>query len=223
MIEPRNGYSRGQEDIPHGVPRGKPTVCKRWKAAVLDAFWRVSRTPPGSESGACVHRGSSGTWESHLSPCTSAGKGGPADQRPWRGPGASTGRRAGNGDHERWKPARYRGRERQAKRPERDRVAVVAAHSTGDGGEPRPKGPTGGKAPSGRASAGGRQGRDIELTNPDHSRPVDCTRAAAALLEEPYALIAHVRVCGGAGWVTTGSTRQATAYSVRCAPASSRA
>jgi putative tryptophan/tyrosine transport system substrate-binding protein len=28
------------------------------------------------------------------------------------------------------------------------------------------------------------------------------------LLEEPDALIAHVRVCGRAGWVTTGSTRQ---------------
>src|SRR5262244_2827812 len=26
--------------------------------------------------------------------------------------------------------------------------------------------------------------------------------------EEPYALIAHVRVCGGAGWVTAGSTRK---------------
>jgi hypothetical protein len=209
--------------------RGKPTVCKRRKAAVLGTVWQVPRTPPGSESGACLHRGNSGTWESHPSPCTSAGKGGPADQRPWRGPGASTGRRAGNGDHERGKPARYRGRERQAKHPERDRVAVVAAHSTEDGGEVRPKRPTGGKAPSGRASAGRRQGRDFELTNPDHGTPGDCDArwvlawAAEALLEEPYALIAHVRVCGGAGWVTTGSTQQPTAYSVRSfvAPASS--
>ena len=72
------------------------------------------------------------------------------------------------------KQARYRGSERQAKRPERDRVAVVAAHSTGEGGEVRPKRPTGGKAPSGRASTGGRQGRDFELTNPDHGTPVDC-------------------------------------------------
>ena len=29
----------------------------------------ASRTPPGSESGAWIHRGNSGTWESHLSPC----------------------------------------------------------------------------------------------------------------------------------------------------------
>jgi len=33
--------------------------------------------------------------------------------------------------------------------------------------------------------------------------------------EEPYAFIAHVRVCGGAGWVTTGSTRKATGHSGR--------
>jgi hypothetical protein len=79
------------------------------------------------------------------------------------------------------------GSERQAKRPERDTVAVVAAHSTGEGGEVRPKRPTGGKAPSGSASAGGRQGRDIELTNPEHGTPGDCGGVAAALSEEPYA------------------------------------
>ena len=45
---------------------GKPTVCSDRKAAVLDAPRRVCRTPPGSESGACVHRGDSGTWESHM-------------------------------------------------------------------------------------------------------------------------------------------------------------
>jgi hypothetical protein len=50
------------------VSRGKPTVCKRRKAAVLDALWQGFRTPPGSESGAGSHRGNSGTWESHLSP-----------------------------------------------------------------------------------------------------------------------------------------------------------
>src|SRR5712691_9903847 len=64
VIEPRNVYSRGQ-----------PTVCKRRKAAVLGAVGRVRGTPPGSESGACVHRGNSGTWESHLSPCVIPGLG----------------------------------------------------------------------------------------------------------------------------------------------------
>jgi hypothetical protein len=32
--------------------------------------------------------------------------------------------------------------------------------------------------------------------------------AETLVTEEPYALIAHVRICGGAGWATTGSTRQ---------------
>jgi len=40
--------------------------------------------------------------------------------------------------------------------------------------------------------------------------------------EEPYAFIAHVRVCGGAGWVTTGSTRKPTAPSGRVVPCGCR-
>ena len=79
------------------------------------------------------------------------------------------------------------GNERHVKDPERDRAAVVAAQRTEEGGEVRPKRPTGGKAPSGRASAGRSQGRDRERTNPDNRTPVDCERAAAALHEEPDA------------------------------------
>jgi hypothetical protein len=113
--------------------------------------------------------------------------------------------------------SRVSGHERHAKDSETGRGAVVAAHSIAEGGEVRPKRSTGGKAPSGRASAGRRQGRDFELTTPDHGTPGDCGArwvlawAADALPEEPYALIAHVRVCGGAGWVTTGSTRHVAA------------
>ena len=149
-------------------------MCKRWKAAVLGALWRVRRTPPGSESGAGRHRGAAGTWESHLSPCDRPGMGdrvtqspgGPWSFRPGHEPcGDTTNPR---------KPARYRGGERQAQHPERGRAAVVAAPRTEEGGEVRPKRPTGGKAPSGRASAGRRQGRDFVLTNPDNSMPVDC-------------------------------------------------
>jgi hypothetical protein len=36
--------------------------------------------------------------------------------------------------------------------------------------------------------------------------------AATLATEEPDALIAHVRVCGGAGWVTIGSTRKRTGH-----------
>jgi hypothetical protein len=39
--------------------------------------------------------------------------------------------------------------------------------------------------------------------------------AETLVTEEPDAFIAHVRVCGGAGWVTTGSTRKPTPRSVR--------
>jgi len=44
--------------------------------------------------------------------------------------------------------------------------------------------------------------------------------AETLVTEEPYALIAHVRICGGAGWVTTGSTRKPTPAAY--APASLR-
>jgi hypothetical protein len=42
------------------------------------------------------------------------------------------------------------------------------------------------------------------------------SRAGTLAPEEPDAFIAHVRVCGGAGWVTTGSTRKLTAPSAGC-------
>jgi len=32
--------------------------------------------------------------------------------------------------------------------------------------------------------------------------------AETLVTEEPYEFIAHVRICGGAGWGTTGSTRK---------------
>ena len=48
VMEPRNMYSRGPQDS-RSVSREKPTVCKRRKAAVLGAVWRVRRTPPGSD------------------------------------------------------------------------------------------------------------------------------------------------------------------------------
>ena len=54
------------------------------------------------------------------------------------------------------------------------------------------------------------------------SKVMHQSHAGTLAPEEPDELIAHVRVCGGAGWVTTGSTRKPTAYSLRSclAPAS---
>ena len=40
------------------------------------------------------------------------------------------------------------------------------------------------------------------------SKVMHQSRAGTLTPEEPDELIAHVRVCGGAGWVTTGSTRK---------------
>jgi len=47
------------------------------------------------------------------------------------------------------------------------------------------------------------------------SKVMHQSHAGTLAPEEPDELIAHVRVCGGAGWVTTGSTRKPTAYSLR--------
>ena len=80
VMEPRKG-ERG----------GKPTVSSGWKAAVLGALWQVPRTPPGSESGACLHRGNSGTWERQLAPCDQPGGG----DRVTTGPGGGWALRPG--------------------------------------------------------------------------------------------------------------------------------
>ena len=169
MIEPRNVYSRG-----------KPTVCKRWKAAVLRAVGRVRRTPPGSESGACLHRGNSGTWESHLSPCLIPGMG----DRVTKGPGVPWGLPPG---HE---PVRDTtnsgsrqgiGKASDERSPRDGEVAVVAAHSTEEGGEVRPKRPTGGKATSGRACNGQTHERDSVLTNRVTRPPLDCIQGPQKL------------------------------------------
>ena len=62
-----NGYSCGQMDK-SGQPDQKPTRCTTGKAAVLFAPRQAGGTPPGSESGACIHRGNPGTRESLPSP-----------------------------------------------------------------------------------------------------------------------------------------------------------
>ena len=41
--------------------------------------------------------------------------------------------------------------------------------------------------------------------------------AETLVTEEPYELIAHVRICGGAGWATAGSTRKPTRKQPRAA------
>src|SRR6266446_2064356 len=94
--------------IAAAVSRHKPTVCQRRKAAVLGAVGPVRRTPPGYESGDCLHRGSAGTWEHPLSPCTTPGLG----DRATTGPGVTGALHPGHEPDEdpthAVQPARYR-------------------------------------------------------------------------------------------------------------------
>src|SRR5262249_27157934 len=138
-MEPRKGYRCG-----------KPTVCTPWQAAVLSAFWRVRRTAPGSESGACRHRGNAGTWESHLAPCDRPGRG----DRVTKSPGVGWALRPGHepcGETTHEGSTQGIGERATSEAPREGQVAVVASHSTAERGEVRPKRPTGGKVTSGRA------------------------------------------------------------------------
>jgi len=162
-------------------------VCSGRKAAVLGTPRRVSRTPPGAESGACFHRGDSGTWESPWSPWVISGGGVPtvagktpgvARRRPprlraLREQGTQSQRRA----------PRHRGRRGSTERPRDGPLAVFAEHRTAgwercapgrEGGEPMSQGPTGGKAPPGITFSGRTSGRDAGLTNRLHATPEHC-------------------------------------------------
>ena len=180
-------------------PRRQARVCQRRKAAVLGAVGHVRRTPPGSARGAWLPRGHSGTWESHLSPCDRAGRG----DRLRKSPGVTGGFHRGtspSGTPRTPEAGQVWGKERPGKAPERDRVAVVAAQSTGEGGDVRPTRPTGGKAPSGSASAGGRPGRACERIHPDHGRPGECGARETLHGQQPLCLRNRMRE-----WRTYGS------------------
>jgi len=213
VMEPRNSYSCGPEDIPQGSTEGKADGLQAPEGNSPGCAMAVHRTPLGFESGVCLHSGNSGTWESHLSPCFIPGVG----DQVTKNPGVTGSFRLSTSLFERprmMEASKVSGNERQVKNPEMGTLAAIVAHCTEESGEVRRKRPTGGKAPSGRAAAGRGQRRDFELTNPDHRGPGDwgarqvLAGAAEALPEEQDALIAHVPVYGGAGWVTTGSTRQ---------------
>ena len=197
-------------------------MCKRRPAAVLGARWRVRRTPPGSESGACLHRGRSGTWESHRPPWASRGVG----DRVLTGPGGVWGFQQAPSPHgsPRTPGAQtVAGHARQAQDAARGWVAVVASPSPGASGAPRPTGPRGGQATSGRACNGQTHARDVARTHRVTRPPWDCTKGQQRLcLRHRMRAWRTSGSVGGAGWATIGSTRHLTASSVRSslAPAS---
>jgi len=161
-MAPRNRESRGPQDHPHVVEREKPPACSGRQAAVLAAPRRVSRTPPGAESGACLHRGDSGTGESPWSPGVISGVGVPTAEV--KTPGVARRRpprpRAVHqqGTHSQRRAPRHRGRRGSTERPRAGLWAVVAEQSTEgwelgapgrEGREPMSQGPTGEKATPG--------------------------------------------------------------------------
>jgi hypothetical protein len=89
VMAPRHLYARGHQEHPHDVQRGKPPGSWHRKAAVPETRWRADGTPPGSESGAGLARGHSGTWESPLAPGATPGTG----ARTTTSPGVRGGRR----------------------------------------------------------------------------------------------------------------------------------
>src|SRR5438132_13267714 len=123
-MEPRKALSRGQEESSQEGLRGKPAGSSGRKAAGLGGTGEATRTPPGAKSGACMQRGSVGTWESPLSPCIEPGAG----DRATTGPGVtgrlSPGHEPAGDTTNATKAGKVSGSERQAQRPERDMVAV---------------------------------------------------------------------------------------------------
>src|SRR4029453_2257466 len=57
---------------------------------------------------------------------------------------------------------------------------VCKPNADREGGEPRPTGPTGGKATPGRTSVGGKDRRDLELTNCLNATSTDCRAGTSA-------------------------------------------
>jgi hypothetical protein len=162
---PRDGAPKYVESWSTGESasrsEGQPTVCSDRKAAVLDATRQVFRTPPGSESGAGLQRGDSGTWESQWCPWVKSGAGVPTIAG--KTPGVERRcqpltRAVREGTQSKRRDTRYRGRRGRTERPRDGPLAVLAEHSTAgqepsapgwEGGAPQSQGPPAGKAKPG--------------------------------------------------------------------------
>lgn len=105
----------------------------------------MSRTPPGSENGAGVYGGNTGTWESHLFPYRV-----PEDEVYWEYKRPGVEQDAPPLNEPMWdtnkRASKVSWHERQSEVLRDGQVAVVAAHSTCEGGEVKSKRPAGGKA-----------------------------------------------------------------------------
>jgi hypothetical protein len=147
------------------VLRAQPTGSSGRQAAVLDTPGQVSRTPPGSESGAGHQRGRSGTWERPLSPGPISGVGPRASQGPgvaWRLPP----RHAPGGDTTtRRQPARSREARDARRDPRRAGWQSERRIVPTQVGTPGPRDPRAGRRRRASRGAGETEGRDLESTN----------------------------------------------------------
>ena len=101
--------------------------------------------------------------------------GGPGDQKPWRGLGASPRSRALRGHHEHTEANKVSGRERQAKHPERGRGWSSRRLGPVQVGNRDPRDPREGRQRRASRGFGGIEGRDSGLTNHIHATPEHCT------------------------------------------------
>ena len=75
VIEPRNSVVVVIGITALGSQRGKADGVSIPEGSSLGGrYGDVLGAPPGSESGACTHRGNSGTWEGLLPPCRDSRK-----------------------------------------------------------------------------------------------------------------------------------------------------
>jgi hypothetical protein len=151
-----------------------PTVSSGRKAAVLGAGGRVRRTPPGSQSGACLHRGRSGTWESPLSPWHTPGMGDRVITGPGVGwecrPAHEPVRDTTNGPQQ----ARYRGASAKRRVPRGAERPSERSRGPGKVGNAGPQDPREGRRRRASRCAGQKDGRDLESTNRHTTTPAPC-------------------------------------------------
>jgi hypothetical protein len=208
VLEPRN-WSRGG---PRGYPQQQRGESRRLACAGRLESWmregRGSRTPPGSASGACHHGGHSGTWESQSFPGHESRKRrgtGCTRALAWTGgfqPSASRRRHTKTGS----RPGIASPAPSEALRE--GRLAVVVAHSTAGlwaqptnrkGGDPRPTGPTAGKATPGRPTVGGEDRRELARTTCLNDTSPDGSAGASAANDAVHDVGAPARRGAAAG------------------------
>ena len=124
VLAPRHAYRRGPQDISHGGPeRNADGVQWPEGSSPGGAMASAQDTTGVSERGMSAEGERGNVGEPPVS-WSQSRHGGPGDQQPGRGRGASTRPRARQGDHARRDAGTVAGRERQAQCRERGSVAV---------------------------------------------------------------------------------------------------